>query len=457
MTRFVLTSFALCGAMAGIVHAQDAQMDATRDYEIRSGIVTTDNDGTFNYQGYLELDGAPANGTFFFRFEAFEDPTGPDILSELYFESLGVAVVDGLFDLDVQMGGTPVDARRFWREVGNKEMYLEIGVSAFNNGNYTTLGTRSKVGWSARAQYAGIAEGLTFPYTDIHVSFNGDPETMISLTNMFGGTILELIEGDNTNDPILDIKGETSFNLNFGTQNGALRVDAVSELIGILSFSNQYPIAGILASGVSSPGAGILGQVNSSVNGAAGVQALNNNGSTRADLATDLYAGDFSGDVLVDGDIKRQYGGGPASATPIAYGYVTAFGSILSGSGNFSVTWDSINSRYLVDIDNENYFVSDYTTIITPASSSPRLATTSSISGDLIVRIFDPLNSYNLVQTNFQFVTYKDDPNITVINRNNTTMDDPEFYELHGLTPEYIRIEDAAPPKREMQGVGIGN
>ena len=72
MNRFVLTSFALCGAMAGIVHAQDAHIDATRDYEMVSGVITTENDGTFNYQGYLEVDGAPANGMYSFRFEAFD-------------------------------------------------------------------------------------------------------------------------------------------------------------------------------------------------------------------------------------------------------------------------------------------------------------------------------------------------------------------------------------------------
>lgn len=433
MHRFVRTSLALTGAMAGYVHAQNAQIDPTLDYEIVSGFFTTENDGTFHYQGYLEEDGAPANGTYFFRFESFSEPTGSSTLHELYFESGGVAVVDGLFDLDVQMGGDPAEARRFWREVGDKEMYLEIGVGEIQ-GNYTTLGTRSKVGWSARAQYAGISESLRFPYTDSFSDSSNTVATMISLSSDSGGSILELAQERNTVFPVVDIRGEEVHGLDFGSQNGALRVDSKGESIGVLSFSLQYPIAGLIVDpSAPSSSAAVLGQVNSGVPNSAGVIALNLNGSTEARLATQFNAGIFEGEVYVDGDIRRNYSGGSASATPIAYGYVSAFGSINSGTGNFSVTWDSVNARYLIDIDNENYSFRDYTTIITPASSSPYVVTTSSVSGNLVVFIFDPLNGYSRTQANFQFVTYKDDPNITVVNRNNTAADDSDFHESRGI------------------------
>ena len=104
---------ALCVAVcitASMAHAQD-HPDATRTYEVQSGVVTM-NDGSFNYQGYLEVDGEPANGMYSFRFEAFDDADGFDIAHELYFTSELVEVVDGLFDLDVQMGGVASEAHQ---------------------------------------------------------------------------------------------------------------------------------------------------------------------------------------------------------------------------------------------------------------------------------------------------------------------------------------------------------
>ena len=458
-----MTTLALCGAMASIVHAQDAQIDASRDYEISSGVITTENDGTFNYQGYLEVDGEPANGMYSFRFEAFEHPTDNDLLSELHFFSPLVPVVDGLFHVDVQMGGDVLGGLQFWRTVGDKEMYLEIGVALVEGGPYTTLGTRSKVGWSARAQYAGISESLRFPYTDLYTHENGDPQTMISLTNMFGGTILELIEGDNTNDPIIDIKGETSFNLNFGLQNGALRIDAASDSLGILSFSDQYPVAGILVSGVSNPAAGILGQVNSSVNGAAGVQALNNNSSTRADLATDLYAGDFSGDVLVDGGLEvdgravRDYGSNTLSPIgPLAYASVSAAGNVSSGTSNISATWDAANSRYLIDVQGVSMSFSTYTASVTVVDGSePRLATVTSVAGDLVISIWD-LNSANIkVQDNFHIVIYSANPNAFIVQGAPNGTDPDTYYEQTGLDPIIGNAtEHQAEKKRLPSGVG---
>lgn len=434
MHRFVCTSLALTGAMAGFVRAQNAQIDPTLDYEIVSGLFTTENDGTFNYQGYLEEDGAPANGMYSFRFEAFNDPTGNDITSELFFISPVIPVVDGLFVVDIQMGGDVAGAKQFWSTVGDREMYLEIGVGPFEGGPYTTLGTRTKLGWSARAQYAGISESLRFPYTDSFSDSSNLPATMISLSSDSGGTILDLAQEQDTDFPVVDIRGEEVHGLNFGFQNGALRVDSKGEAIGVLSFSLQYPIAGLIVDPLApSTSAAVLGQVNSGVPNSAGVIALNLNGSTEARLATQFNAGIFEGEVYVDGDIRRNYSGGSASATPIAYGFVEAFGQIRSGTGNFSVTWDSVNARYLVDIDNEDYRFRDYTTIITPAASSPYIVATSSVSGALVVSIFDPLNGYSQAQANFQFVTYKDDPNITVINRNNTATDDSDFHEFRGI------------------------
>lgn len=431
------------------------QLDAERPYEVQSGVLTA-SDGTFNYQGYLEVDGEAANGMYSFRFEAFNDPTGFDSAHELYFTSDLIPVVDGLFDLDVQMGGTASEARRFWREIGNQEMYFEIGVSEIEGGPYTTLGTLAKLGWSARAQYAGISDSLRFPYIDSFADPDGDPTTMIYLENDFGGSILELVTYTSTNEPMIDLTGPLPYGIDFGSQNGAIRIDDSDERVGILSTANEFPLVGYLQNPEPGTSGAILGQVATGAGeGYFAVSAINSNSGNRAYLGADEVAGLFVGDVAVDGEIKKSYGSAvTASAAPLAYGFIDSDGSVQSGTPNLSATWDAGQNRYLVSIDNESYFFSAYTAVITPASgTSPRIVSTTSVGGSLVVYVMDPLNSYARIQDEFQLAVFKTDPNTTVINRNTTGMDDDEFYRLHGLTPEVVRTQQRTRPYVAGEGI----
>ncbi|MCR9074775.1 MAG: hypothetical protein NXI07_01920 [bacterium] len=431
------------------------QLDAERPYEVQSGVLTA-SDGTFNYQGYLEVDGEAANGMYSFRFEAFNDPTGLDSAHELYFTSDLIPVVDGLFDLDVQMGGTASEARRFWREIGNQEMYFEIGVSEIEGGPYTTLSTLAKLGWSARAQYAGISDSLRFPYIDYFADPDGDPTTMIYLENDFGGTIFELVTYTATNEPMIDVRGPLPNGMDFGTQNGAVRIDDSDELVGLLSLTSQFPVVGYLHNPEPGQSGALLGQVaEGSGDGYFAVSAINSNSGNRAYLGADEVAGLFVGDVAVDGEIKKSYGSAvTASAAPLAYGYIDSDGSVLSGTSNLFATWDAGQNRYLVSITNESYFFSAYTAVITPSSgTSPRIVSTSSVSGSLVVYFLDPLDNYARVQSRFQLAVFKTDPNTTVINRNTTGMDDDEFYRFHGLTPEVVRTQQRTRPYVAGEGI----
>jgi hypothetical protein len=75
------------------------------------------------------------------------------------------------------------------------------------------------------------------------------------------------------------------------------------------------------------------------------------------------------------------------STTPVAYGAIDYDGSVLSGSGNFSCSWDSTYKRYEITITSYSYIVWDYTTVVT-ALGDPLMASTNSISGKLLVNIF---------------------------------------------------------------------
>jgi hypothetical protein len=119
-------------------------------------------------------------------------------------------------------------------------------------------------------------------------------------------------------------------------------------------------------------------------------------------------AGKFEGHVHTTGRITKAYTTGTSSqAVPIAYGTVRATdGLLLSGTPNVSSSYDPTNHRYLVTIANETYATSAYITSVTPTTAAqPRFATTTAVSGQLAVRIFDA--NGGLQQAQFSFVTYR--------------------------------------------------
>ncbi len=435
---------ALCLTLGSAAYAQQ-HTDIVPTYEVARGIATL-NDGSFNYQGYLEVDGEPANGMYAFKFEAFNAPTGHDIASDLFFESSPVPVVNGLFVVDVVMGGTPGAALEFWRSVGNQDMYLEISVGQFEGGPYTTLGTRSKMGWSARAQYAGISEALRFPYTENYINIDGDPATMLSLTNEFGGSVAQLRSNGISDDPIVYIRGERVFNSSFNFQSGALLVDSRDDEVGIRGEGARFSVVGLFSDPPTLPGvsAAVLGNVGfSSSPDVVAVWANNSPAGTSARLGTADYAGDFSGAVVIDGNLRvegepvRDYGINELSPIgPIAYGFVNSSGNVSGATANLSSTWDATSSQYRLTVDGEAITLGPYTAVITVVDSNePRLATTNTFAGQLIVKIWD-LNSGNIaIQDNFQVVIYKPDPNAFVARGAPDGVDPDKYYEQTGTSP----------------------
>ncbi len=154
--------------------------------------------------------------------------------------------------------------------------------------------------------------------------------------------------------------------------------------------------------GLGGTAAGVVGY------GTTGVYAFNSsNVAINASLATATYAGDFSTDVRVKGEILREYvSGSPKNAVPVAYGTVNSNGTISAGSGNFTVTYNSTSIWYEIAITGETYHYVTHTTVVTPVgASSPSFAVTSSVSGRLIVAIYNTSNAK--IQNMFNFVVYR--------------------------------------------------
>ncbi len=122
--------------------------------------------------------------------------------------------------------------------------------------------------------------------------------------------------------------------------------------------------------------------------------------------SADGYAGYFEGNVKVEGEIKKTVSGGTMErATPIAYAFIGSDGLKDSGTPNVSSTWNAGSQYYEITISGESYFYNTYVTTITLGGSTAGVARTSSVSGKLLVYIYNL--SGTLMQSNFQFVTYK--------------------------------------------------
>ncbi|HEX6189965.1 MAG TPA: hypothetical protein VFZ40_17945 [Pyrinomonadaceae bacterium] len=108
----------------------------------------------FNYNGRLADNGTPVNGSFQFEFKLYGVPTGGASLATL--TDINATVADGVFNLNLDFGGSVFD--------GNPR-YLEIGVRPQGSANpYTTFTTRqllTSVPYTIRSGRAATAEGLS--------------------------------------------------------------------------------------------------------------------------------------------------------------------------------------------------------------------------------------------------------------------------------------------------------
>jgi hypothetical protein len=112
---------------------------------------------------------------------------------------------------------------------------------------------------------------------------------------------------------------------------------------------------------------------------------------------------DKNGNSTFTGEIRRP-STTTANLVPICYGSVDDNGAILSGTGNFSVTHTS-TGVYTIDIDDESYTNSGYTSNVSPVNSNPRMTAITSSGGNLLVRTYNSAGT--LVDCIFHFVVYK--------------------------------------------------
>lgn len=111
-----------------------------------------------------------------------------------------------------------------------------------------------------------------------------------------------------------------------------------------------------------------------------------------------------NGNAKFDAEIQTTTTG-DTNMIPIAYGSVSATGSILGGSGNFTVTYNASDTSYTIFVNNQPVTASNSAGIVTVNTSTFRTANTTYDGINMLVHIF--LINGNKVQSPFQFVMYK--------------------------------------------------
>ena len=196
----------------------------------------------------------------------------------------------------------------------------------------------------------------------------------------------KLYIANGASDPCVLIYGDFSTgNVGMGTTSPAAKLEVVgSSENPIISATNNGTGNGVYGTATGSNGVGVYGEAT---------------GGGKA--------GYFDGDVHTTGDITKAYTVGTIiRATPIAYAFIYADGTFASGTPNVSSSWNAASSRYEITISDENYIWTNYVTVATVTKgSAPRFATTNSVSGKLLVYVWDTAGSK--IREAFQFVTYK--------------------------------------------------
>lgn len=336
---------------------------------------------SFTYQGILEEAGAPVDVNSDFIVRLFD---GPTFVSQV--TRLNQPVSDGQFQLDLTFSPTLFDGTNY---------ELEIFVrSPAGVGSYEALNPRQPLTTNPYAFHANSADTL---------------QTPAIISGLTAGSLVTINQNDTSADTLaLRVTRGPADVFATALLDSVLQAESDDTPIGVLGIANQFPIVGALGQDSSTfNSAAVLGQIFADAPGGQyALWGLNGVSGNSARIGTDDHAADLTGDLRVLGDITTDFSPGSFDlATPIAYGFVFSSGVIANGTPNFSATWNAGLSRYEIEIDNEDYFFSEYVTVVTPTFGD--VSTRTSSSGGRLLVYFENTATQNQGQSNFQFVTYK--------------------------------------------------
>ncbi|MFN0280227.1 MAG: beta strand repeat-containing protein [Pyrinomonadaceae bacterium] len=117
-----------------------------------------------------------------------------------------------------------------------------------------------------------------------------------------------------------------------------------------------------------------------------------------------------TGAINTPGFVYREYTASTLSAAiPIAYGSISGTGTILGGTGNFTVAAHAVTGEYDITINGETYSNAGFAVTITAASNSPRITAVADVGTAFRVNMWNLAGT--LVDNAFQFTIWKTNPN----------------------------------------------
>jgi hypothetical protein len=273
-----------------------------------------------------------------------------------------------------------------------------------DSGNYGYLGTSTEgvYGRSALTDGAGVVGMAT--------AASGLTEGVYGETHSPNGVGVKGVTTNSNGSGVAGVNGIYTGYLGYGTAGAMGRCHGNTGYLGdvgagVRGEADDPYCAGVVGQAIGECLTGVYGEAGP-YGSSAGVVAHHGGSGHRATLATGSHAGYFEGDVHTTAEYTKAYTPGTANpATPIAYGCIATDGSVYSGTPNVSCTLNVAQTRYEITISGETYYYPSYTTVVSPIGAAVRTSTTSSVSGKLLVYIFD--GSGNKVQNTFQFVVYK--------------------------------------------------
>lgn len=335
---------------------------------------------TFTYQGVLNDGGVAANGMYDIKVQFFLQD-GTPFLTTLTF--LDYEVVDGLMTL-------PIDLTNVF--VFGERRFLQISVRPSGTTTFTALSPRTEVTTTPYSVYAikageadtaDVADSALVATTSLDnewsrlgtiVSAGSGVDRVMLNPSLTGGTILNSstdlqLNFDDSGFGGMYINSQTSGGApfyGFAHDNSAVAYIEYRESADLIRFFN--------------------------VGGFGPTLSLGNTTATVPILSAET-------------EIVKDYGSSQYHRNgPVAYGVFDAAGARLSGTPNITAEWDNGSDRYIVEVTGEFLNFQTHTVVVTAGGTSPVIATTGSVSGDLTVYLHN-LSNVN-IQNRFSIVIY---------------------------------------------------
>lgn len=135
--------------------------------------------------------------------------------------------------------------------------------------------------------------------------------------------------------------------------------------------------------------------------------------------------GAFAADA---GWISKKYDTTYANAVPIAYGTIDPDGNKLSGTSNWTCTYNAGGPRYEITISGESYFYTDYSCLATGVDTTDTFST-SSVGGKLLIKVREA-GTLSKSDFGFQFAVFKSNPSTTGPAPRHRYSDDAEWTKM---------------------------